>query len=57
MFLNVLHAHLEKKDIKLTSEVLKQIEEALSYVTDQTIIASSQVIEKASILFFKQALQ
>ena len=49
MFLNVLHAHLEKKDIKLTSEALKQIEETLSYVTDQTIIASSQVIEKASV--------
>jgi hypothetical protein len=49
MFLNVLHTHLEKKDIKLTSETLKQIEEALSYVTDQTIVASSQVIEKASV--------
>jgi hypothetical protein len=47
MFLNVLHAHLKKKDMKLTSETLKQIEDALSYVTDQTIIASSQVIEKA----------
>ena len=49
MFLNVLHAHLKKKDIKLTSETLKQIEDALSHVTDQTIIASSQVIEKASV--------
>lgn len=49
MFLNVLHAHLEKKDIKLASETLKQIELALSYVTDQTIIASSQAIEKASV--------
>ncbi len=49
MFLNVLHTHLEKKDVALTPEALKQIEEALSYVTDQTIIASSQVIEKASV--------
>jgi hypothetical protein len=49
VFLNVLHTHLEKKDVELAPEALKQIEEALSYVTDQTIIASSQVIEKASV--------
>jgi hypothetical protein len=30
-------------------DILNQIEKALSYVTDQTIIASSQIIEKASV--------
>jgi hypothetical protein len=49
MFLNVLRAHLEKKEIKTTSETLKQIEELLSHITDQTIIATSQIIEGASV--------
>jgi hypothetical protein len=49
MFLNVLNAHLERKEIELLPDVLNQIEEALSHVTDQTIIAGSQVIEKASV--------
>lgn len=49
MFLNILQAHLDKKDIKVSGETLEQIQKVLSYVTDQTIIASSQSIEKASV--------
>jgi len=49
MFLNVLRQHLEKKKIEISRETLKEVEEALSHVTDQTIIASSQIIEKASV--------
>jgi len=49
MFLNILHNHLEKKEIKIPPETLTQLEKALSHVTDQTIIASSQIIEKASV--------
>lgn len=49
MFLNILRAHIEKKEIKMPPEKLTQIEKALSHVTDQTIIASSQNIEKASV--------
>jgi len=49
MFLNVLCAHLEQKEIEILPGTLIEIEEALSCITDQTIIAGSQVIEKASI--------
>ena len=49
MFLNILRAHLEKKDLKILPETLKQVEEVLSQVTDQTIIAASQIIERASV--------
>jgi hypothetical protein len=49
MFLNILRTHLEKKEIKIPPDTLNQIEKALSHVTDQTIIASSQIIEKASV--------
>jgi hypothetical protein len=49
MFLNVLRAHLRKKKIKFSQETLEKVEEALSHVTDQTIIASSQIIERASV--------
>jgi hypothetical protein len=49
MFLNILRNHLEKKDIKIPSELLNEIENSLSYITDQTIIAASQIIEKASV--------
>ncbi|HDL09960.1 MAG TPA: hypothetical protein ENG39_01730 [Candidatus Omnitrophica bacterium] len=49
MFLNILHAHLEQKTIRIPPDILNQIEKALSHVTDQTIIAASQVIEKASV--------
>ncbi len=49
MFLKILRTHLEKKEIKIPSDTLNQIEEALSYITDQSIIAASQVIEKASV--------
>jgi len=49
MFLNVLRGHLEKREIEIPPETLRQVEEALSHVTDQTIIAASQVIEKASV--------
>ena len=49
MFLNILHDHLEKKEIKIPPDTLNQIEKALSCVTDQSIIAASQIIEKASV--------
>lgn len=49
MFLNILRGHLEKKDIKIPPELLNEIEKSLSYITDQTIIAASQTIEKASV--------
>ncbi|RZB32619.1 MAG: hypothetical protein AEth_00297 [Candidatus Argoarchaeum ethanivorans] len=49
MFLNILHNHLEKKEIKIPPEALDQLEKTLSCVTDQTIIAASQIIEKASV--------
>lgn len=48
MFLNVLRKHGEKKKIEF-QETLEKVEEALSHITDQTIIASSQIIEGASI--------
>jgi len=49
MFLNVLRWHLEKKKIEIPRETLEKVEEVLSYITDQTIIARSQLIEKASV--------
>ena len=49
MFLNILQAHLNKKNIKIPIETLRQFQELLSHITDQTIIASSQNIEKASV--------
>ncbi|MEM0134433.1 MAG: hypothetical protein QXU18_04290 [Thermoplasmatales archaeon] len=49
MFLNALHGNLSNKNVKLPPEVMKEVENALSYMTDQTIIASSQEIEKASV--------
>jgi hypothetical protein len=49
MFLNILRDHLKKKDINIPSELMNKIEKSLSYITDQTIIAASQTIEKASV--------
>lgn len=49
MFLNILRSHLEKKNISIPPELLNEIEKYLSLITDQTIIASSQTIDKASI--------
>jgi len=49
MLLNVLHLHLEKKKIRIPEEMLEKVEETLSYINDQTIIAGSQIIEKASV--------
>ena len=49
MFLNVLRAHLNKEKIEISQDVLEKVEETLSHITDQTIIAGSQIIEGASI--------
>lgn len=49
MFLNILRDHLKKKDINIPSELMNEVEKSLSYITDQTIIAASQTIEKASV--------
>ena len=49
MLMNVLRAHLEKKNIEIAPEILKNVAEAFSHINDQTIIAQSQTIEKASV--------
>lgn len=49
MLMNTLRAHLEKKRIEIAPETLKKAAEAFSYMNDQTIIAQSQTIEKASV--------
>ncbi|MCH8289328.1 MAG: hypothetical protein IID12_09535 [Candidatus Marinimicrobia bacterium] len=49
MFLNVFRSHLEKKEINISQDALKEFEKTLSAITDQTLIASSQIIEKASV--------
>ena len=49
MFLNALHGNLSNKNISLSPEVMKEVENALSYMTDQTVIASSQEIDNASV--------
>ena len=49
MFLQILREHIEKKNIEIDPKVLKEVEKVLSYITDQTIIAGSKLIEKASI--------
>lgn len=49
MFLKVLRAHLKKEKIEISQDTIKKVEETLSHLTDQTIIASSQIIEGASV--------
>lgn len=49
MFLKVLQDHINKKDIKVSTERLTEFQGLLSHITDQTIIASSQNIDKASV--------
>ncbi|MEW5946692.1 MAG: hypothetical protein AB1742_10885 [bacterium] len=49
MFLNVFKSHLDKKRIELPKNLSDQIENLLSHITDQSIIAASQSIEKASL--------
>jgi hypothetical protein len=49
MFLNVLRAHLRKEKIEIPQSTLTNVEETLSHITDQTIIAGSQMIEGASV--------
>ena len=49
MFLQVLRAHVEKKKLEIPEEKLKEVEEVLKCITDQTIIAGSKIIEKASV--------
>ncbi len=49
MLMNVLRGHLEKKNVEIAPEALKNVEKAFSFITDQTIIAQSQKIEKASV--------
>jgi hypothetical protein len=49
MLMNILQEHLSKEQIHIPSETLKQVEDVLSHINDQTIIASSQLIEKASV--------
>ena len=49
MLLYVYHRHLEKKGIDTSKETMEAVEEALRCIDDQTIIACSQVIDKASV--------
>ena len=49
MFMNVLRKHLEKKEIEISPETLDKVRETLSHITDQTLIAGSQIIEGASV--------
>jgi hypothetical protein len=49
MFLKVLQEHLKKKEMEISKEDFEKVKETLSHITDQTIIASSQNIEKASV--------
>ncbi len=49
VFLQILHNHIKKKELKIPPETLKQVEEALSHITDQTIIAASRIVEGASV--------
>jgi len=49
MLMNVLRAHLEKKKVEITPETLENAAKAFSYINDQTLIAQSQTIEKASV--------
>lgn len=49
MFLNVLRKHLNKEKAEIPAETMKQVEEALSHINDQTLIAASQTIDKASV--------
>jgi hypothetical protein len=49
MFLNILRNHLEKKQVEISSKILNEIKKSLHHITDQTIIAASQIIEKASV--------
>lgn len=49
MFLSILRGHIEKREVKIPTDILNQLEQSLSYITDQTIIAASQIIEKASV--------
>jgi len=49
MFLNILRGHLNKEDVEIPIDIISQIEKAFYYITDQTIIASSQSIEGASV--------
>ena len=49
MFENILDKHIDQKGIKIDIKIIKQVKTILSHITDQTIIASSQTIENASI--------
>ncbi|MCW4004529.1 MAG: hypothetical protein NWE95_11530 [Candidatus Bathyarchaeota archaeon] len=49
MLLHVYHRHLEKKGISTSKKTMEEVEKALRCIDDQTIIACSQDIEKASV--------
>jgi hypothetical protein len=49
MLMNVFREHLEKKKKTISPEALQKVAEAFSYINDQTIIAKSQDIQKASV--------
>jgi len=49
MLMNVFREHLEKKKKTISPEELKEAAETFSHINDQTIIAKSQDIQKASV--------
>lgn len=49
IFMNILKEHSERKEVKIPPKTFKQIKRVFSHVTDQTIIAKSQNIDRASV--------
>jgi hypothetical protein len=49
MLLHVFRRHIQQKSMSTSKETLEKVEEALRCIDDQTIIASSQEIERASV--------
>lgn len=49
VFLQILRNHMRKRQLTIPPDILRQVDEVLSHITDQTIIASSRIIEGSSI--------
>lgn len=49
IFLKIFQDHVAKKQIVISDDLIREIEKVLSKITDQTIIAASQIIKGASI--------
>jgi hypothetical protein len=49
LFLQILRKHITKKELKIPESTLREVESVLACITDQTIVASSRIIEGASV--------